>query len=63
MRGGGCYVETTIEDGSGEIGWRCLDCDETSDETYPSIAEAEKGAEHHRVEVATQELIDEGDLP
>lgn len=66
MLGGGCYTETWIADDSPVIGWECFDCeiqDDNGGAGFTSIKEAEDSAEHHRVEVATQELIDAGELP
>lgn len=42
--------------------WECWDCDE-EDSGYAAEADAIDAIEHHRVEVATQQLIDEGELP
>lgn len=61
MRAGDCYVETFVED-NGEWGWQCFDC-ETEDAGFANLGAAEAAGEHHRVEVATQELIDAEELP
>lgn len=42
--------------------WECWDCDEEAD-GYATEADAREAIEHHRVEVATQQLIDDGELP
>lgn len=66
MPGGGCYTESWIADGSRVIGWQCFDCEVESDNDgagFASVKAAEDSAEHHRIEVATQELIDAGELP
>ncbi len=58
----GCYVETFREDATGLWGWQCFTCpDEQTGVKFASAAE--ELAEHHRVEVATKQLIDDGDLP
>lgn len=44
-------------------GWQCQTCEEEGFGYFSSKVEAEKAAEHHRVEAATEELIEAGDLP
>lgn len=57
-----CHVETFREDDTREWGWQCFTCpDEQGGFKFGSAAE--EAGEKHRVEVATQQLIDDGDLP
>ncbi len=56
-----CHVETWTTFGR-QWGWSCFTCKDEED-GFPSIAEAEAAGEQHRIEVATQQLIDDGELP
>lgn len=64
MSAGACHVEAWRDDLTREWGWQCFSCSEAPEQGgYTSLAEAEQAGEHHRVEVATQQLIDDGELP
>lgn len=58
----GCYVEAFTADGKIGWGWQCFTCPDERD-GYPTLQAAEDAGEHHRVEVATEQLIEAGELP
>lgn len=57
-----CHVEAFREDETSEWGWQCFTCPDESG-GFLTLDAAESAGEHHRVEVATEQMIEAGELP
>jgi hypothetical protein len=58
-----CRVEAFFDTIEREFGWQCFTCGDEDAKGFLSYEAAEVAGEKHRVEVATQQLIDDGELP
>lgn len=58
----GCYVEIFRADLSPRWGYQCFTCPYEHG-GFLTFGEAAAAGEHHRVEVATEQMIELGELP